>query len=109
MERLVAEDAYLVSSSYVAHEAIALLQSRHGLDAVRLFLREVEPALDLVWIDRSLHDMAMTAMLGADLRKVSFTDWSSFIVMNERGIERAFAFDPHFAARGFTLVPAPAG
>ncbi|RME98576.1 MAG: VapC toxin family PIN domain ribonuclease, partial [Chloroflexi bacterium] len=29
----------------------------------------------------------------------------SFVVMRERGVTHAFAFDPNFAAAGFSLIP----
>ncbi|MBI3930284.1 MAG: PIN domain-containing protein [Armatimonadetes bacterium] len=38
-------------------------------------------------------------------QRVSFTDCVSFVLMRKLGIERAFSFDYHFAAAGFTLWP----
>jgi predicted nucleic acid-binding protein len=38
---------------------------------------------------------------------VSFTDATSFVLMQRRGVTRAFSFDRHFAYAGFELIPAP--
>jgi predicted nucleic acid-binding protein len=40
-------------------------------------------------------------------RKVA-VDAVSFAVMRQRGLTDAFAFDRHFLAAGFVLLPAPA-
>ncbi len=51
----------------------------------------------------------MAALLAADSRRKSLTDWSSFEIMRERGIVRAFAFDKHFREQGFQLLGEPLG
>jgi predicted nucleic acid-binding protein len=98
--------ANFVSSSYVIQETLALLQARVGMDAVRRFSSGVFPILDVVWIERELYDRALTALLAANSRQVSLTDWTSFEVMRSRGIDVAFAFDPHFGRQGFRVLPA---
>ncbi len=103
--RLEAEPASLVSSSFVLQETTALLQARAGLASLRGFHLSLLPLIDVQWIDRDLYQVAMTALLAADRRRVSLTDWSSFEIMRRRGIERAFAFDGHFAEQGFKLIP----
>ncbi len=40
----------------------------------------------------------------ADLRRLSATDAVSFVLMTERRIRIAFAFDSHFAAAGFKIA-----
>lgn len=102
---LVPSPARLVSSSYVVLETITLLQTRFGLEYVRRFARVFEPALDIVWVDGGIHGPAMSALLGAGERDVSLTDFSSFAVMVTHRIRTAFAFDRHFADRGFQLLP----
>lgn len=98
------DEANLVSSSYVLQETVALLQARIGVPAVRTFQQMAVPALEIVWITESLYQRAMAALLAAAKRGVSLTDWTSFEVMRERGIERAFAFDRHFAEQGFISI-----
>ena len=102
---LQADDANLVSSSYVIQETVTLLQARVGISAVRTVHRLIFPALEIEWIDQALYRRAMAGLLAAARRDVSLTDWTSFEVMRARGIERAFAFDPDFAGQGFLLLP----
>jgi predicted nucleic acid-binding protein len=98
------ENVSLVSTSFVVHESAALLQSRIGVPAVRTFHHHVVPALDIEWIASAHYERAVLALFSAGRRDVSLADWTSFDTMRRRGIERAFAFDPHFAEQGFTLA-----
>jgi predicted nucleic acid-binding protein len=95
----------LVTSSYVLHETVALLQSRIGIGAVRVFQDSVAPVLQVSWVDRHLHDRAMAALLASRRRDVSLTDWTSFELMRALRLEAAFAFDEDFRTEGFRTVP----
>jgi predicted nucleic acid-binding protein len=59
------------------------------------------PLFDVAWVDDRLHQLAVTALLAADRRQVSLVDWTSFLVMRERGIDVAFAYDADFERQGF--------
>ena len=107
LARLGREGAVLVTHSFVIQETVALLQARSGIDAVRRFDDEVLPALAVVWVTDSLYQRSMAALLAVSSRRVSLTDWMSFEVMRDRGIQRAFAFDKHFRQQGFELVTEP--
>lgn len=101
---LEGENALLVSTSFVIHETAALLQARIGVAAVRTLHQQVVPAIDIAWIESAGYARAMLALLAANRRDVSLADWTSFDTMRQRGIERAFAFDPHFAEQGFEVT-----
>ena len=47
-------------------------------------------------------------MVFAGRRALSLVDCVSFAVMARAGLRQAFAFDDHFAERGFSCLPAPA-
>lgn len=100
-------DEPLRTHSYVLVETNALVQHRIGMAAVRQLTEEVQPALDVRWVDAELHQVAVAALLAADRRRVSLVDWTSFELMRQERIDRAFAFDDDFATQGFEVVPAP--
>lgn len=101
--RLRAERASLVTSSYVLVETYALLQSRIGLGAVRVFREAFAPLLDVLWVDEVVHEQALDALLLRDARRLSLVDATSFALMQAGRIDRAFAFDTHFREQGYTL------
>jgi predicted nucleic acid-binding protein len=93
----------LITHNYVVVETTALVERRLGHEAVRdLHTHLLEP-IEITWVDREAHALAVSALVAA--RGVSFVDRVSFQVMRKRGIDAAFAFDRDFAAQGFTLVP----
>lgn len=100
------QGARLMTSSFVVLETVTLLQTRVGVAAVRIFNRDVLPLLDVVWVDEDLLHRAMAALLASSRRRISLADWSSFAIMRERGIVRAFAYDEDFARQGFELAVA---
>jgi predicted nucleic acid-binding protein len=104
LARLRTDDPELVLHSYALNETIALLQRRFGLDAVRRLVDVYLPITDITWVDRDLHDRALSSLLGAGQRSVSLVDHVSFILMRDRGIRSAFAFDQDFAREGFELL-----
>ena len=82
-----------------------LIQRRLGPTALRAFHQELAPLFEFVVVDRGTHDAAVAELLAALPTKTSLIDYVSFEVMRERGIRRAFAFDPDFATAGFETVP----
>lgn len=104
--RLLDADLDLVLHSYALSESIALLQRRFGLDAVRRLVDLYLPIIEVVWVDRDLHDRALSALLGSGQRTVSFVDQVSFVLMRDQGIRTAFAFDRDFTIQGFDVLSA---
>lgn len=96
--------ARLVTTSYVLVETYALLGRRLGTAAVRAFREDFAPLLEVVWVDRELHEAALDELLERAARTLSLVDATSFVVMRRRRIEEAFVFDRHFTQAGFTLV-----
>jgi uncharacterized protein len=103
-ERLLEEHAPLVTTSYMIVEFIALLQKRFGVKSVRLFQEDFMPLFKVVWIDREIHDIGLTAVLYGDRQGYSLVDCTAFEVMKKLGIRRVFTFDRHFRDQGFEAV-----
>ncbi len=88
--------------NYILVESAALLQARLGLQVALQFLKEVK-AFQIEWVDQDLHEKALKELKRIGRRGVSFVDCLSFLVMRQRGIKRALAFDPDFTDQGFEL------
>lgn len=101
---LQARQAPLVSTSFVLVETYALVGRRLGLEAVRSFRADFAPLIDVIWVDEALHDAGLDLLLDRRKRLLSLVDAVSFITMRQRNVDDAFAFDPHFAQEGFSLV-----
>jgi predicted nucleic acid-binding protein len=96
--------APLLTSSFVIVETYALLGRRLGLEAVREFRADLAPLIDVVWVYEALHEAGLDLLLDRRKRKLSLVDAVSFVIMRDRRIDEAFAYDPHFEQEGFTQV-----
>jgi predicted nucleic acid-binding protein len=101
LRRLRTERAVLLTTNYVVVELIAVAQRRLGIEAVRALQTVYLPGISLLWVDVSMHESAIAALLAAGRRNLSLVDCTSFEVMRCRGITDAFVIDPHFSEQGF--------
>jgi predicted nucleic acid-binding protein len=90
-----------VCHNYILVETSAVLARRIGMDAVRVFERDIVPVLRLVWISKEVHEAAVGAHLAAGRQALSLVDCASFEVLRRTGLRKVFAFDPHFVESGF--------
>jgi predicted nucleic acid-binding protein len=92
----------IFTHNYVLLESLALLQSRISTEAA-LALDRSARAFQIEWVDEALHQEGTRRLEKSKKRQVSFVDQMSFLVMRRRGLDTAFAFDPHFRAEGFKI------
>ncbi|MBI2896771.1 MAG: PIN domain-containing protein [Deltaproteobacteria bacterium] len=92
----------LVLHTYVLLETFALVHRRHGLAAAVRISRDTS-LLPTVVVDRALHDRAVERLRRSRRGRLSLVDAVSFVVMDDRDVDTAFAFDPDFATAGFRL------
>ena len=86
--------------NYILIESAALIQSRLGLRAALLFLKDAK-VFEIEWIDSILHNEALMELERVGRRGVSLVDCASFIIMRKRGLHKVLAFDPDFDNQGF--------
>lgn len=104
-ESLIDGDETLVATNYIVLETCAVLQRSCGMEAVRIFLVELLPAVSIEWVDATIHHAGTAAFLAAMRRTLSLVDCVSFDAMRQRGLTRVFAYDRHFKEQGFTVIP----
>ena len=102
---LLEQDEVLTTSNYVLVETFALLQRRRGIEPVRLFHDVVMPILQILWVDVSVHELAVATWLTAGRRQLSLVDCVSFVLMRQHSIQASFAFDQHFTEQGLPVIP----
>lgn len=98
----------LVTTDYVLDETLTLLRMRRGVDVACRFLEKIKGAksLRVIWIGKDIHEKAAQRFCKADERQVwSFTDATSFAVMEELSIRNVYSFDSDFETAGFKVLP----
>ncbi len=102
---LLAKGEPAVTSNYIVTETCALLQRRMGMSALKEYLEEVLPVVDVLWVDAPLHRAACGAVMMSSKGGPNIVDCASFAVMRSLGIRTVFTFDGHFADQGFVQRP----
>lgn len=112
MKNELASNAYgvLVTSDYVLGETLTLLRTRRGVKSALDFINKVRKSksLQIVWIGNEIFDNAVQELSKYDDKKdqdLSFTDCTSFSIMNDLSITNVFGFDAHFQKAGFNILP----
>ena len=103
--QILGEDEPLWCTNYVLVETCALTQRRLGMEALRAFLDDVVPVLNVHWLSDLEHAKAAAALIAANRRNLSLVDCASFESMRTRGLRKALTLDGHFAEKGFECLP----
>jgi predicted nucleic acid-binding protein len=104
-DRLLDDGDQLVTHTYAVVETTSLVQRRLGGEAVRVLYADILPVIAMRWVDAALHDRAVASLLGSASRAISLVDWTSFALIREESIDRAFAFDSDFRDQGIAVIP----
>ena len=97
----------LTTSNYVLDETLTLIRMRIGLEAAQKWWTMVSgsPRCIAEWIRPELTVNALRWFFGWKDQTFSFTDCTSFVLMQELGIEEVLTGDRHFTTAGFRILP----
>jgi predicted nucleic acid-binding protein len=98
--------ARLITTNFVLDETYTGLRGKIQHSAILRFRDLVRQSrrLSVIRITEALEDQAWKIFARYGDKDFSFTDCTSFAVMQQLGITTAFAFDEHFEQFGFTRV-----
>lgn len=99
-----AEAWRLETTSYVQHEAWALVQARLGWEAVDVLIKRLFPLCHIHYVGANLQQLGAARCMQARSRWLSLTDCVSFAYMHDRGLSTAIAFDEHFGREGIRCL-----
>jgi uncharacterized protein len=96
----------LVTTDYIVDETLTLLRARNENRRALAFGRQVidNRFATIVAIDGQDFSHAWETFQGFQDKGWSFTDCTSFVVMQRLGIKQAFSFDDHFRQFGTVTV-----
>ena len=96
-----------ITSDYVLDETLTLLRSRRGLPDAITFIGKIKKSksIRIFWVGENVFDKALGIFRKRSDAMWSFTDCTSFALMNDLSITEAFTFDGHFAQAGFQKLP----
>lgn len=106
LERCAHKGHRLVTSNFVLAESHALVLTRLGSSQARRFLQSVLQGRVTVERVSEIDEEGARGIVFRHLDKTyTYTDSTSFALMERLGVSQAFAFDRHFRQYGFSMVP----
>jgi len=106
-DRFLEEGGILVTSDYVIDETLTLIRRRIQIDAAEKWWNQLSRSsrLRLEWIDPLRAEKAKSWFFKWKDKTFSFTDCTSFVIMQELHIRQVLTTDHHFAVAGFEVLP----
>jgi hypothetical protein len=97
----------LVTTDYILDESCTLTKARAGSSMALRFLELIAgtTALDLEWIDAERFRRAEAYFRKHLDQAFSFTDCTSFVVMQQLRVSQVITSDEHFRIAGFEVLP----
>jgi predicted nucleic acid-binding protein len=98
----------LFTTDYVIDETLTLLRTRLDMRAAQRWWQMVSrsPRLHTEWIGPQRAEQARQWFFKWQDHPFSFTDCTSFTVMQELAMEHVLTSDRHFRIAGFQILPA---
>ncbi|MHA1974243.1 MAG: type II toxin-antitoxin system VapC family toxin [Candidatus Hodarchaeales archaeon] len=103
---LQGEFGRIITTNYIFDELITLLRGRiHYKELIKIGdAIKNSPNIQIICILEAIEDKAWDFYKKNQDKDYSFTDCTSFVVMNSLNIKMAFTYDMHFAQAGFQVV-----
>lgn len=100
-------DGFLITTDYVFDEIVTLIRQKLGHDRAVTFGQKLHESsrTRLRNVQQQDRDSAWELFQTYDDEQFSFTDCTSFAVMEQEGTERVFTFDHDFAIAGYHTLP----
>jgi predicted nucleic acid-binding protein len=107
MEQLVAQRRAFFTSNFIVAELHALLLTRMNRATAKVALDQLDAsrATTVIRVSRRDERRAREIIDQYEDKDFSYTDTTSFAIMERLHISEAFTLDRNFAQYGFTLLP----
>jgi predicted nucleic acid-binding protein len=101
----------LYTTNYVVDETLTLLRFHCGHHVAVTFRKALEASklVGVLWVTEALEKLAWNIFEKCSDKEYSFTDCTSFALMDAEAIRSAFTFDDYFSQQGYNVVPGSDG
>jgi uncharacterized protein len=104
-EKWKGKDIRLVTTNYIIDEMFTLVRVKCGLEKCHKLSEILEATSTILSIERvrAQDERKAWEWFWKDWSKLSFTDCTSFVVMERLGLKDVLTFDEHFLQAGFNI------
>lgn len=105
INKLVNEATELYTSNFVLSETYTLLRSNVGHSKTVEFIKKARYSFKVIHITEDIEERAVQIFIKYSDKDFSFVDCTSFVIMEDLDLEKAFTFDKHFKQYGLSPLP----
>ena len=97
----------LVTSNFICDETITLIRMKLGHESAVRFGDQIRESkvVKILHVTEQLEEQGWQIFKKYNDKDFSFTDCTSFAIMDSEEIQQAFTFDKHFLQYGFNIRP----
>ena len=103
-EVMIDREQELWTTSYVLVEVIALVHRRLGFDPLRIFMEVIAQAVQVFWVDLTIHNEAWRQLVASRGMGLSFVDRTTALAAGHLRAH-VFTFDRGFIQQGIPVIP----
>ncbi len=106
-QELVENPPQIITTTYIFDEIVTFFNNRNRhAKAVEIGNNLLQSRLiEIIHVDEKLLDSGWEYFQKHSDKRYSLTDCISFVVMQQRNLDTALAFDRHFTQAGFIVLP----
>ena len=104
LDRIIASGEEMFTHSFALVESVSLIQRRMGLALAVEFHDTLTRLISVHWVSEQEHLRGFELLRTRNRRGLSLVDCVSFILMNDRRCNSAFAYDDDFQREGFQTL-----
>ena len=95
----------LISTNFIIDETYTLIMRKIGREIAIKYIRDFRNSAVIIKVLQTDEEKAWDIILKQKDKDYTYTDATSFAVMERLGIKKAFAFDKHFEQYGLQTLP----
>jgi predicted nucleic acid-binding protein len=95
----------LISTNFILAETYTLIMRKIGREIAIRYIKDFRNSAFVIRVLQTDEEEAWDIILKHKDKNYTYTDATSFAVMERLGIKKAFAFDKHFDQYGFQRLP----
>lgn len=96
----------MITTNYILDELITLLRGYIDHKKIITIVESIKSSTNIIiiWITKKVEENSWNYFKKYQDKEYSFTDCSSFVIMNLLGIKKAFSYDNHFSQAGYQRI-----
>lgn len=106
LKELAQDEVTLLITNFIIDETYTLMLRKLGREKAIGYIEALHKSTEIVRVLEDDEKRAWKIILQYENKDFSYTDATSFALMERLGIKEAFAFDKHFEQYGFIRLPA---